>query len=168
MRYFFFPTKNALLKRKKLSSVYFCLSLRCLVHASCCELVKGQMKLGQQNFLFVSSSTSILQVYKNSLLGASLGFRPSYRPSRTIFNFPPFLFKCAPGTSAVEDPHAHPEVRLRHLLAGTNYHICVLILLYMCPRTSKSVSAYYFVCPHICRNTRTHFRISRATRTSSY
>ena len=93
-------------------------------------------------------TTSILQVYKNSLLGASLGFRTLLQTlTRQFFLFFFFLFKFAQGTSAVEDPHAHPEVRLRHLLAGTAiyvssyYYICVLVLLYMCPHTT--------ICVHI-------------------
>jgi hypothetical protein len=72
-----------------------------------------------------------------------------------------FFFKCAPGTSAVEDPHAHPEVRLRHLLAGTTiyvssyYYICVLVLLCMCPHTTMCVLILVEIHARTCRSTST-------------
>jgi hypothetical protein len=35
-----------------------------------------------------------------------------------------------------------------HTIYVSSYCTCVLILLYMCPHTTKCMSSYYYMCPH--------------------
>jgi hypothetical protein len=92
-------------------------------------------------------TTSILQLYKNSLLGASLGFRPSYRPWLDNFLiFPPFYLN-APQALAQWKTRTHIQKYvydissqvLTTIYVSSYFYICVLVLLNLCPHTTMCV-----------------------------
>jgi len=58
-------------------------------------------------------------------------------------------------------PHRSCRFRLDATMytVASYYHICVLILPYMCPHTTIYVSLYYYMCPHTTIHVSSYYHI---------